>query len=132
MPQEALREQPVYTKKLDCFSEGMIMIQVCTRLWPEAGACTKLVPFPTGMTDVPVLEPERRKNHIDMIDPGHGLLPVAVDCLHYQANNRPSSEDLCQRLAGLKETIEYRESVEQVKRVQNDITQLERQIRSNN
>jgi hypothetical protein len=69
------------------------------------------------MTDVPVLEPERRKNHIDMIDSGHGLLPIAVDCLHYQENERPSSEELCQRLAGLKETREYRESVEQVERV---------------
>ena len=77
---------------------------------------------------MPVLEPERRKNHIDMIDPGHGLLPIAVDCLHYQENERPSSEELCQRLADLKETREYRESVEQVERVQNDIAQLERQI----
>ena len=30
MPPEALREPPSYTKKLDCFSEGVIMIQVCT------------------------------------------------------------------------------------------------------
>ena len=130
MPPEALREPPVYTKKLDCFSEGVIMIQVCTRLWPEPGPRTKLVPFPaspTGMTDVPVLEPERRKYHIDMIDPGHGLLPIAVDCIHYQENERPSSEELCQRLAGLKETREYRESIKQVEGVQNDIAQLERQ-----
>jgi hypothetical protein len=78
---------------------------------------------------VPILEPERRKNHIDMIDPGHGLLPIAMDCLHFQENGRPSSEELCQRLAGLKETREYRESVEQVERMQNDIAQLEGHIR---
>ena len=132
MPPEALDEPPVYTKKLDCFSEGVIMIQVCTRLWPEPGSRTRTVQdsrSPTGTIKVPVLEPERRKNHIDMIDPGHGLLPVAVDCLHYQENERPSSEELCQMLAGLKETREYRESVEQVERVQNDIAQLERQMR---
>ena len=35
MPPEALREPPRYTKKLDCFSEGVIMIQVCTRQWPK-------------------------------------------------------------------------------------------------
>ena len=131
MPPEALDEPPVYTKKLDCFSEGVIMIQVCTRLWPEPGPRTKTVPFPsspTGTTKVPVLEPERRKNHIDMIDQGHGLFPIAMDCLHYQENERPSSEELCQRLAGLKETREYRESVEQVERVQNDIAELERQM----
>ena len=131
MPPEALREPPVYTKKLDCFSEGVIMIQVCTRLWPEPGPRTRTVPFPaspTGMTDVPVLETERRKNHIDAIDRDHGLLPMALDCLYYQENERPSSEELCQRLAGLKETREYRENVEQVERVRNDIAQLDRQM----
>ena len=116
MPPEALREPPRYTKKLDCFSEGVIMIQVCTRLWPEPGPRTQLVPFPaspTGMTEVPVVEPERRKNHIDLIDPNHALMPIAIDCLKYQERERPSSEELCQRLAGLKETTKYGESVEQ-------------------
>ena len=53
MPPEALREPPRYTMKLDCFSEGVIMIQVCTRLWPEPGPRTQLVPdsrSPTGST----------------------------------------------------------------------------------
>ena len=102
----------------------MIMIQVCTRLWPEPGPRIRTIQdprSPTGTTQMPVLEPERRKNHIDMIDPGHGLLLIAVDCLHYQEKKRASSEELCQRLAGLKEIREYRKSVEQVERVQNDI-----------
>ena len=117
MPPEALRDPPRYTKKLDCFSEGVIMIQVCTRLWPEPGPRNQLLPdsrSPTGMTDMPVLETERRKNHIDMISPTHMLLPIAVDCLHYQEKDRPSSEELCQRLAGLKESREYRESIRQI------------------
>ena len=70
MPPEALREPPSYTKKLDCFSESVIMIQVCTRLWPEPGPRNQLVPdsrSPTGMTDMPVLETERRKDHLNMI-----------------------------------------------------------------
>ena len=116
MPPEALRDPPRYTKKLDCFSEGVIMIQVCTRLWPEPGPRTQLVPFPaspTGMTEVPVLEPERRKNHIDLIDPNHALLPIAIDCLKYQERERPSSEELCQRLAGLKDSNHYRDNVRQ-------------------
>ena len=37
MAPEALEEPPRYTKKLDVFSEGVMMIQVCTRLWPEPG-----------------------------------------------------------------------------------------------
>ena len=131
MAPEALEEPPRYTKKLDVFSEGVIMIQVCTRLWPEPGPRSKTVPFPaspTGTTKVPVLEPERRKNHIDMIDRSHPLLAIAMDCLRYQERERPSSEELCQRLAGLKENTEYGESVQQVEREQNDIATLERQI----
>ena len=116
MPPEALREPPRYTKKLDIFSEGVIMIQVCTQVWPEPGPRTQLVKdsrYPTGTIEVPVPEIERRKNHIDMINPSHILLRTAVDCLNYQENERPSSEELCQRLAGLKECREYRESVQQ-------------------
>ena len=52
----------------------------------------------------------RRKNHIELIDPNHALLPITIDCLHFQDKDRPSSEELCQRLAGLKESREYRES----------------------
>ena len=131
MPPEALEELPRYTKKLDCFSQGVIMIQVCTRLWPEPGPRTKAVSdsrSPTGMTQMPVLESERRKNHIDKIACSHALLPIAMDCLHYQESERPSSEELCQRLADLEESRMYRESMQQVERVQNDIAELEKQI----
>ena len=116
MPPEALRDPPRYTKKLDCFSEGVIMIQVSTRLWPEPGPRTQLVPdsrSPTGSTEMPVLEPERRKNHIDLIDPNHALLPIAMECLKYEERERPSSEELCQSLAGLKDSQHYRDNVRQ-------------------
>ena len=116
MSPEALREPSSCTKKLDCFSEGVIMIQMCTRLWPEPGPRTQLVPdsrSPTGSTEMPVLETVRRKNHIDLIDPTHALLPIAMDCLKYQERERPSSEELCQRLAGLKSSNYYKDDVEQ-------------------
>ena len=118
MPPEALREPPRYTKKLDCFSEGVIMIQVCTRLWPEPGPRMQIIPDTRSSTDIStemtVLEVERRRTHIDLIDPNHALLLIAIDCLHFQERDRPSSEELCQRLAGLKESMEYRESTHQI------------------
>jgi serine/threonine protein kinase len=117
MPPEALREPPRYTKKLDCFSEGVIMIQVCTRLWPEPGPRTQVVEdsrSPMGVIEMPVSETERRKKHIDLIDPNHALLPIAKYCIRFQEKDRPSSEELCQRLAGLKESREYRESAHQI------------------
>ena len=125
MPPEALREPPRYTKKMDCFSEGVIMIQVCSTMLPEPGPRSQLVQdfrSPTGTIEMPVLEPERRKNHIDLINPTHALLPIAKDCLHYQENDRPSSEELCQRLADLRGSSNYIESLspEQFENVQYD------------
>ena len=118
MPPEALREPPRYTKMLDCFSEGVIMIQVCTRLWPEPGPRTKVIQdtrSPTGVIEMPIPETERRRNHIDLIDPNHALLPVAKECIEFQEEDRLSSEELCHRLTLLKESSEYRENVIQEK-----------------
>ena len=61
---------------------------------------------------MPVSKIERRKNHIDLMDANHALLPIARDCLQFQDKERPSSEELCQTLADLKETREYRESTQ--------------------
>ena len=113
MAPEALRESPNYTKKLDCFSQGVIMIQVCTRLLPEPGPRTRLVSdvrSPTGTIEMPVLEVDRRKSHIEQIEPTHPMLSIAMDCLSYQEKDRPSSEMLCQRLSDLKESSIYSES----------------------
>ena len=114
MPPETLKEPPTYTKKLDCFSEGVIMIQVCTRQWPNPGPRTHNVSYPnspTGSIEMPVLETERRKKHIELIDPAHPFLPIAIDCLSYGGEDRPSAEELCQRLADFKETTKYRKSI---------------------
>ena len=116
MPPETLREPPRYTKGLDCFSEGVMMIQVCTRLWPEPGPRTQIIEdsrYPMGFVEMPVAESERRKNHTDLVDLTHPLLPIAMDCLKYREKERPSSEELCQRLAGLKESSEYRDNVQE-------------------
>ena len=58
---------------------------------------------------MPVLETKRRKNHIDLINPTHKLLPIIINCLKYQEKDRPSSEEICQRLNDLKESRQYRE-----------------------
>ena len=91
------------------------MIQVCTRLWPEPGPRTQIIQdsrYPMGVVEAPISEMDRRKNHIDLIDPNHALLPIVNNCLQFQDKDRPSSEELCQRLAGLKESREYRESIQ--------------------
>ena len=110
MPPEALREPPVYSKKIDCFSFGVLQIQIMTRQFPDPGPLRREVEdsrSPTGTTEMPVLDSERRKTHIDLIDPTHTLLPTALGCLSYSDKDRPSAQDLCQQLAAIKEAPRY-------------------------
>ena len=110
MPPEALSEPPVYSKKIDCFSFGVLQIQIMTRQFPDPGPAMRVVEdsrSPTGTTKMPVLDSERRKSHIDIIDPTHTLLPTALDCLSYSEKDRPSAQDLCRQLAAVKEAPPY-------------------------
>ena len=63
------------------------------------------------MAEVLVPEAERRQNHISIIDPNHTLLQVSLDCLKDRDVERPSAQQLCERVAALKENPEYSESV---------------------
>ena len=37
MPPEAVQDKPVYTEKIDCFSFGVIAVQIVTRQFPKPG-----------------------------------------------------------------------------------------------
>ena len=118
MPPETLRELPTYSKKIDCFSFGVLQIQIMTRQFPDPGPLRRLVEdsrSPTGTIEIPVLDSERRKSHIDLIDPTHTLLPTALGCLSYLEKDRPSAQDLCQQLAAIKEAPRYQLQILQQK-----------------
>ena len=115
MPPEAIGNPPVYTKKIDCFSFGVIQIQIMTRQFPDPGPDMQVVEdsrSPTGTIKIPVLDRERRKSHINLIDPTHALLPTALSCLSYSEKDRPTAQDLCQQLATFKEAPRYTHSVQ--------------------
>ena len=42
-----------------------------------------------------------------MIDSSNPLLAIAIDCLHYAADERPSASELCQQIAQLKKDNSY-------------------------
>ena len=116
MPPEAVKDKPVYTVKIDCFAIGTLIIQILTRCFPEPGDRHKTIPidhpqFPGGTVDVRVSEIERRQNHISQVDPNHPLLPIALHCLKDSDDERPSAQELCHRVAALKETPQFTESV---------------------
>ena len=116
MPPEAVRSPPVYNEKIDCFSFGVITIQILTQRFPKPGDRLKEVAisdhrFPSGTIEVRVSELERRHNHISEVDPTHPLLPIALDCLNDKPCLRPSAQQLCERISALKQSLEYNKSV---------------------
>ena len=116
MPPEAVQEESVYTEKIDCFSFGVVTVQILTRQFPNPGNRRRKVQInhpglPSGTFEMVISEVERRQNHIGKIDPNHTLLQVALDCLKDRDVERPSAQQLCERVAALKEGPQYSESV---------------------
>ena len=132
MPPEALISPPHYSSKLDCFSHGVLALQIVTRNFPNPGDATKYVEvqdprFPSGRALVQFLETERRKKDIDLIELSHPLRPIALHCLKDRDTERPSADELCGRLASLKREPRYIYSVEQTK---GHIQRLQEEIKS--
>ena len=119
MPPEAVKEEPDYSEKIDCFSFGVIALQILTHEFPKPGNRRKEVEIshpglPSGTVEVRVSEIERRQNHIGKIDPDHPLLLIAFDCLKDKDTERPLAQNLCERLSSLKGDAKYEESMSQV------------------
>ena len=115
MPPEAVQDQPIYTEKIDCFSFGVIVVQVLTRQFPKPGDRMQRVEMnhpglPRGTLMVCIPEVDRRQDHISQIGPNNTLLPIALDCLKDRDVERPSAQQLCERVAALKESRTYAES----------------------
>ena len=134
MSPEALRDRPVYTEKLDSFSFGVLCIQIMTRNFPVPGDRFKVMEIsdpriPSGRVQIEVPETERRQSHIDLIDPAHPLLPVALDCLENNDEIRPSCHELCGRISTLKTGPRYTVSVQQSQmNIQQHIQDLQQQL----
>ena len=118
MPPEALTAPPQYSSKMDCFSLGVLAIQVETRNFPDPGDPTTVIKdarFPTGRALFFIPEADRRKKDIDLIAPDHPLLPIILQCIKDEEGERPSANELCERLASLKRESRYTHSVEQTR-----------------
>ena len=116
MPPEALQGHPEYSEKIDCFSFGVIVLQVLTRQYPNPGDHQRKVEFnphpgmPRGQLMMCVPEVDRRDSHIRLVDPNHSLLPIVQDCLRDKEGERPTAKQLCERVAILKYSSTYGES----------------------
>ena len=117
MPPEAVQDKPEYTEKIDCFSFGVLIVQTLTREFPTPGDRMMTVDdprYPQGALKLCIPEKQRRQNHISQVDPNHPLLPIALDCLNDKDIERPSAQQLCERVALLKQMPEYNNSCERM------------------
>ena len=116
MPPEALITSPGYSSKLDCFSLGVLGIQIVTRKFPNPGDAYTYIKdpkYPTGRALIPVPEIDRRKEDIDLISADHSLLPVMLQCIKDLDEDRPSADELCEQLSSLKREAKYMHSKDQ-------------------
>ena len=136
MPPEAVESSPHYNEKIDCFSFGVIVLQMLTRQFPKPGERRQKVNLdhpglPAGTLEVRVSEIDRRQNHIMLVDPNLLLLPVVFACLRDSNKERPSSDELCDALGALKRDQEYAESVKMItEKDRHDTLEKEKEIES--
>jgi serine/threonine-protein kinase TNNI3K len=134
MAPEAVQEKPEYSDKVDCFSFGVIMIQILTRKYPNPGNRHTHVELKSGETIIRIIpEIERRKDHINEIDDTAPLLPVALSCLKNKGAERPSAQKLCEELSGLTRNQDYveneRKEKELVKSLEKKLKRDQRMIK---
>ena len=127
MPPEAVQEKPEYTDKVDCFSFGVIMIQILTRKYPKPGSRHIQGESESGETIIRITaETERRKDHINEIDDTAPLLPIALSCLKNKGTERPSAQLLCEKLSALTMDRDYIENVRKEKEL---VKSLEKKLK---
>ena len=115
MPPEAVQEKPMYSEKIDCFSFGVIVVQILTRQFPMPGDRRKKITAGNMLgLEKQVSEIERRHNHISQIDQDHPLLPVVLDCLKDKDVARPFAHQLSSRIASLKDGPKYSDSIKKL------------------
>ena len=131
MSPEALDEAKSYTSKLDVFSFGVIVVQILTRQFPNPTDRFRLVSVPQFKEPLrqEVPETERRQAHLRLIPDSHALKPLALQCLKKKENERPSAQQLSERLSELKQSSQYTESREEAEH-SSEIEQLQLQLRS--
>ena len=115
MSPEALDEAKSYTDKLDVFSFGVLVIQILTRQFPDPTDRFRTLHDPRYDEEVRLVVPEtqRRHVHLQLISNTHPLKPLALQCLKKKDSERPSAQQLSERLSELKLAPQYTESMQQ-------------------
>lgn len=133
MPPEALQEKPEYTYKVDCFSLGVIIIQILTRKRPNPSNRHKHVTAESGVKGILIIpESERRQDHIKEVDDVVPLRPLALKCLKDNGAERPTAKLICEELKILKMRKDFVESQRQenelIEDLRKQISKLDKRV----
>ena len=107
MPPDSVSDSPTYTEKIDCFSFGVLTLQIITLAYPKPGPRHRRVILAGGAASAgnvmwkQVPEVERRKEQIEMVSADHPLLELLLKCLREEEEERPSAVEICSHLARL-------------------------------
>ena len=100
LPPEATSTRPQYSKPVDVFSLGCVMIHLLTHEWPVPAAETH---YDEVLGRKVVLsEVERRQVYIDKLLEPRALKDLILQCLHDSCKFRPKIAAVCQRVEALK------------------------------
>ena len=115
MSPESLSESKSYTHKLDVFSFGVLVIQILTRQFPDPTDRFRMLHNPRYDEELRLLIPEtqRRHVHLQLISNTHPLKPLALQCLKKKDRERPSAQQLSERLSEMKLAPQYTQSMQQ-------------------
>ena len=136
MSPEALDDGKSYTTKLDIFSFGVIVIQICTRQFPDPTGRFRIVNTrqthrgeeeEKDIREV-IPETERRQAHLKLITDAHPLKPLVLECLKKKESLRPSAVELTERISGLMDSSDFTESLLRAQG-DSDIDRLEKQLK---
>ena len=124
MAPECFGEEVQYSQSIDCFSFGVLVVQIITRKFPNPSSRLDKAPPPRSRFNFGTYNPserymrvipevDRRRNHISLVDRKNPLRTIYMDCLNDTESARPSARDFCRDLAAIKEGSPlYKESIE--------------------
>lgn len=132
MPPEARLRNANYSLKLDCFSYGVLAMQIATGKYPSPGDPHRHRAddpnYPRGVL-VPVSEIERREDNVKLMAVHNPIKRIVLACIKDEERERPSASRICDMVTDVKEGNAYRDSIVREASRQELLRELDREKR---
>ena len=104
MPPEALMARPTYTSKIDSYSYGVMIIHVLCGRWPFPADAFRPDPHDPEVM-LPVLELDRRAEHLRDISQDHPLMGLIRQCLSNAPRRRPEASEILRQITAIASRV---------------------------